>query len=401
MTRRLTVLGALLVSLSLLAAALLVEVIATVFFAITVAYLLLPFRRRLTDRGLSPWWASAAATVGAFLGALVLLIPLVAVLWLRADDLVAILRTVPDRVTIEFLGYAYVLTLQEVLAAGISFARGLARSIPSVVPVLLIKLSLFALLVFSLLFDEFSIRRGMLAIAPSAYEDVVAALERRARETLFAIYVLQAATALATFLAALPLFFLLGYRYFVALATVAAVLQFIPVVGPSVLVTGVALYQVATGHPVAGAVLFVVGNVLVSWLPDVLVRPRLARETANLPGSLYFVGFVGGLLTLGPVGVIAGPLVVALVVEAADLLSVELNDVDADGLHGAADVLDPADVEDDSSEDVDPSTVDDSSAAENFAEIEDVAPADDSPSAGTRSSVGDGSPSPGSASKEP
>jgi predicted PurR-regulated permease PerM len=65
----------------------------------------------------------------------------------------------------------------------------------------------------------------------------------------------------------------------------------------------------------------------VAWLPDVLIRPRLARETADLPGSLYFVGFVGGLLTLGPVGIIAGPLAVALVVEMADHLSEELNDV--------------------------------------------------------------------------
>jgi predicted PurR-regulated permease PerM len=59
----------------------------------------------------------------------------------------------------------------------------------------------------------------------------------------------------------------------------------------------------------------------------VLIRPRLAHETAQLPGGLYFVGFVGGLLTLGPVGVIAGPLVVALVVELSSLLSSELNDV--------------------------------------------------------------------------
>ena len=75
------------------------------------------------------------------------------------------------------------------------------------------------------------------------------------------------------------------------------------------------------------ALVFVLGSLLVAWLPDVVIRPRLARETADLPGSLYFVGFVGGLLTLGPVGVIAGPLAVALVVEMAELLTDELNHV--------------------------------------------------------------------------
>jgi predicted PurR-regulated permease PerM len=319
------VLGGLFAVLSLLAAALLAEVLATVFFAITVAYLLMPVHRRLTGRGLSSWSASAVATAGAFFGALALLAPLGLVALLRADDLVALLRTIPDRVTIEALGYTYALTIESVLAVLVAFARDLARSAPTVVPVLLVKLGLFGLLVYALLLDGFSIRRAVLGIAPPEYRDVARALERRTRETLFAIYVLQAATAVATFLIALPVFFFLGYRYFVALSTIAAILQFIPIVGPSVLVGAIALYRVLVGDVAAGALLLVVGSVLVAWLPDVLVRPRLARETADLPGSLYFVGFVGGLLTLGPVGIIAGPLIVALVVEAADLFAIELN----------------------------------------------------------------------------
>ena len=56
-----------------------------------------------------------------------------------------------------------------------------------------------------------------------------------------------------------------------------------------------------------------------------MVRPRLARHTADLPGSLYFIGFTGGLLSVGPIGFIAGPLVVALLVEATELLASEVN----------------------------------------------------------------------------
>jgi predicted PurR-regulated permease PerM len=36
--------------------------------------------------------------------------------------------------------------------------------------------------------------------------------------------------------------------------------------------------------------------------------------------SLYFVGFVGGVLTLGAIGIIAGPLIVAILVEVVELL---------------------------------------------------------------------------------
>jgi predicted PurR-regulated permease PerM len=183
------------------------------------------------------------------------------------------------------------------------------------------------MVVFALLSRTAETHRALIALVPHAYRDVVRALSRRTRATLFAIYVLQAATAAGTFAIALVLFYLLGYPYFLTLAVLSAILQFLPVVGPSLLIALLAVAHLLAGDPAAAALVFVGGAVLVAWLPDVLIRPRLARETADLPGSLYFVGFVGGLLTLGPVGIIAGPLAVALVVEMADHLSEELNEV--------------------------------------------------------------------------
>jgi predicted PurR-regulated permease PerM len=52
------------------------------------------------------------------------------------------------------------------------------------------------------------------------------------------------------------------------------------------------------------------GLVLVGFLPDAVIRTKLAGRTADLPASLHFVGFVGGVLTLGLIGFIAGPLLV-------------------------------------------------------------------------------------------
>jgi hypothetical protein len=55
------------------------------------------------------------------------------------------------------------------------------------------------------------------------------------------------------------------------------------------------------------------------------------RRTADLPASLYFVGFTGGVLTLGAVGIIAGPLAIALLVEAVSLLGDAVPDDPAGG----------------------------------------------------------------------
>lgn len=109
------------------------------------------------------------------------------------------------------------------------------------------------------------------------------------------------------------------------LSAVAAILQFVPVVGPSVLLAALAGYHLAVGELLRAVLVATVGGVVIALLPDVLIRPRLARRTADIPGSLYFVGFFGGVLTLGPIGVVAGPLAVGLFVEVATLLSAELN----------------------------------------------------------------------------
>ena len=319
------VLGGLVVLLGVVAAALLADVLATVFFAITVAYLLSPLRRRLTARGLSPWAASAAATGAAFLGVAAVTLPLFAVVILRLDALLAVLARLPSEFTVDLFGMAYTLTLAEALAAAQSYLRVVGRVAVTVVPTFLVKVTLFAFLVFSLLHHRRELGRAVLALVPESYRDVAAAFDRRIRETLFAIYVLQAATALGTFVLAVPVFVALGYRVPFTLAVVAALLQFLPVVGPSLLLVALAGYHAALGDVTLAAATLVGGGVVIAWLPDVLIRPRLARETAGLPGSLYFVGFVGGLLSMGAVGIVAGPLAVALVVEGTELLAAELD----------------------------------------------------------------------------
>ena len=310
-----------------LAALALASVLGTVFFAVTVAYLLAPVRGWLVDRGLSRWTASLAATTLAFVAALAAFTPLVVVAAIRLDQVLALVAALPETFPVDVAGFEYVVTLAEIRAVVIALLRDLAAVLLGALPVLSLKFTVFALLVFSLVYNQAAARRSVVGVVPPAYRDVAEAFDRRIRATLFAIYVLQAATAAATFLVALAFFVAFGYTVPVTLAVVAGVLQFVPVLGPSLLLLGIAAFHLAAGDVSAALIALLGGGVLIAWLPDVLVRPRLARETTGLPGSLYFVGFVGGLLSLGPVGVIAGPLVVALVVEAAGLVATELNDV--------------------------------------------------------------------------
>ncbi|MGQ4557088.1 AI-2E family transporter [Halobellus sp. GM3] len=321
-----------------LSAVLLASVLGTVFFAVTVAYLLWPVRQTLVARGQSRRIASAGVTFGAFLMTLLVFVPLVVVVYLRFDSFVALIGLLPDEIELGAFGFQYAVTLQSLTEAIIHLVERTARRAATAAPVILVKVTLFVFLIYSLLFYGEQAQRSAIALVPHGYRDAARALNRRARETLFAIYVLQAATAVGTFFFALPVFYALGYDAAVTLATVSAVLQFVPIVGPSVLLAGLAAYHVAVGELIRAALVFLLGGFVIALLPDVLIRPRLARQTADIPGSLYFVGFFGGVLTLGSIGVVAGPLAVGLFVESAALLSTELNAVsqDADAADGDA-----------------------------------------------------------------
>lgn len=324
---RTTGLAALLVVLAALSTLVLGAVVGTVFFAGTVAYLLIPAVQRVERLGVSRWIASALTATAVSAVAVVPFALAVSAASGRIAEAIDAAEELPETYSVSAYGYEYVLDVGLAIDTVTTYGADFAVDLAGELPVLALKLTLFGVLVFGLLVAHRNAERALIAVVPPGYRDVAAALGHRARATLYAIYVLQAATAVATTALALPVFYVFDVPYTLTLAVAAGVLQFVPIVGPSIVVAGVAIYWTATGAADAALVFALVAGVLVAWLPDVLVRPRLSRETADLPGSLYFIGFTGGLLTVGPVGVIAGPLVVALTAEAASLLAEERNGV--------------------------------------------------------------------------
>lgn len=325
MPQRRSVLGGLFVVVAAIAMLLLWQVAATVFFAITVAYVLSPVRRSLRRHGASRRVASVAATFVGFVGTIVLLAPLGIVLFLRLDAVIGYLNEAPETIPIELAGWSVTLVTEEVVAEATGWLIEAATAAAAALPVLLIKFALFTFVVYSVLYYEQRTRRAMLALVPPSYRNLANALHGRAERTLYGIYVVQAATGVGTFLIAIPVFVVFGYSSPVALATIAGVLQFIPVLGPSLLIAVLAGTHVVAGETLAAIAILLVGGLLIGWVPDLVIRTRLAAETADLAASLYFIGFVGGVLTIGPIGVIAGPLVVAMVSETAAQLSEEFN----------------------------------------------------------------------------
>jgi predicted PurR-regulated permease PerM len=118
------------------------------------------------------------------------------------------------------------------------------------------------------------------------------------------VAVLQAAVALVGYvLAQLP------HPIFFAGVTLLAAL--IPLVGAALICEIAALMLYLLGHPYP-ALFLAIWGVAVVGLVDNFVKPLLIEERTELPSALLFFALVGGLTAFGPVGLLVGPLALAL-----------------------------------------------------------------------------------------
>jgi len=77
--------------------------------------------------------------------------------------------------------------------------------------------------------------------------------------------------------------------------------------------TLVSLYLIGSGHMVAGLALFAWGTIEL-FIVDKTLRPRLVGGPVKLPFLPTFFGLIGGVKTMGIVGLFVGPVLMALLV---------------------------------------------------------------------------------------
>jgi len=114
----------------------------------------------------------------------------------------------------------------------------------------------------------------------------------------------QAAAALAGYLIASvphPVFFA-GVTFFFAL---------IPVIGAAAVCLFAALILLVTGHPYM-AMFLAAWGVLVVGLVDNVVKPYLIKGETEMHGAVVFFALLGGLGAFGVIGLLIGPLAVAM-----------------------------------------------------------------------------------------
>ena len=107
-------------------------------------------------------------------------------------------------------------------------------------------------------------------------------------------------------------YFAVGLPYPASFGAATAVAAVIPFAAP-VVYSLAGLYLLAVGNTIGGIVVIVFGSVIV-FIADHFIRPFLIGGAARLPFLLVLLGLLGGLRTMGFLGLFLGPAIMAALV---------------------------------------------------------------------------------------
>ncbi len=160
---------------------------------------------------------------------------------------------------------------------------------------------------------------------PEHLKGVSQQLKNDVVNTLYATYVVNLQICVLTFLIALPFFALLGVKGgVVANATLAAVSQLVPTIGPLLVLIFIGLYALALGDVTLAIAVIIIGYILFMVIPGSILKPKMMGKRISLPAPMMMIAIIGAIAAIGLAGIILGPLFASLLVSGYRLLITQI-----------------------------------------------------------------------------
>jgi predicted PurR-regulated permease PerM len=205
-------------------------------------------------------------------------------------------------------------TLSDLLDKGTALFVDYQKILLDNLSLIAFKMVIFFISLFSLLRWGENLNIKFTSHVPEILAGYVTRLSAVTVDTLYAVYIVQIAIAALTFFMALPVFYLLGYGNVVFYSFLAAFCELIPILGSSVVFILMGTYALALGDTRGVLIMFFLGYVIVSCVPEFYIRPVLVGRRVKIHPLIMFVGIIGGTLTMGLVGFVLGPVIIVLLI---------------------------------------------------------------------------------------
>ncbi|WP_048191697.1 AI-2E family transporter [Methanobacterium sp. SMA-27] len=198
------------------------------------------------------------------------------------------------------------LGVEDILRGLTEYLLGLLKSIPTV----LLQLFIFFASTFYFARDGDRVWDYLDYMVPEDRKHYFKTLIKETDRVLKSIFFGHFVTATITGVVAGIGFALLGYPYALFLGTLTGFFQLMPIVGHWPTLVGLAIYDAIIGNYFRAVEVMLLG-VLLS-LMDMYIRPKLAGKYADIHPLIFLLGFLCGPLVLGLVGFIIGPLILGV-----------------------------------------------------------------------------------------
>lgn len=164
--------------------------------------------------------------------------------------------------------------------------------------------------IFFLFVEGKQVFKIVLDLSPleSRYEQRLAT---EVRNMLYATVYGYLVTSLVQAILAAIGFYVAGTPVPIIFATLTFFMSMVPVLGATSVWLPLSVYLMATDHLGAGIGLFIYGALVISGI-DNIIKPWLMRGKAKIHILLIFFALLGGLKMFGPIGILFGPVIMAL-----------------------------------------------------------------------------------------
>jgi predicted PurR-regulated permease PerM len=210
-------------------------------------------------------------------------------------------------------------TVLPALKQGVSYLLGYSTAIIKNIFLLIIKLMLMVITLFFLYRDGESFLKKVLSVLPLGENDADVLRDTIKRVLSAVIYGIFLTCLVQGFLGGVGFWFC-GLPSPIVFGALMAVAALIPVVGTALIWLPGALYLIVQGEMLKGVILIVWGSLAVGMI-DNLIRPLFISGKAHLPILVIALGVLGGVFSLGPLGVVAGPILLAVFIAVFDMYS--------------------------------------------------------------------------------
>ncbi|MBL8065649.1 MAG: AI-2E family transporter [Chthonomonadaceae bacterium] len=184
--------------------------------------------------------------------------------------------------------------------------------------------SVILTLTFALLTMFFMLRDGHRVMAPVCEvvplpEDETKRIVSKMAETIRSVFVGVVLVSLIQAVIAGLTYWILGVPSPIVWAFVTFVFCTIPMLGGPVIYVPLAAKLILDGHVTQGVVLLVIGFGIISTV-DNFLRPFFIGSRSDLHPMAIFFALLGGVLVMGPIGLMAGPLVLTMALALVDIV---------------------------------------------------------------------------------